>query len=282
MLLSGCNLSFFNKKLGLMITSNPQADVLIDGKSFGKTPYFSESLKAGSYTIRLTTSDSTLSPYETKVELTPGYTTLIDRQFGKTQDQSTSYILSFEKISNKSAVEVKFITNPGKVSVAVDNQPVGFSDQIYSNISAGEHTFDFSSPGFRDLRIRAKTFAGQRLVVNMSMATEPIVPTPTPTPLSTPSATPTPTKASSAPITPLPKQSTSSATLAKPYVEILSTPTGWLKVREKPSASSAEIAKVNPGDKFPYKEASASGWLQIEYQKGLYGYVSGQYAKLVQ
>jgi uncharacterized protein YgiM (DUF1202 family) len=91
--------------------------------------------------------------------------------------------------------------------------------------------------------------------------------------------TPTPTKTT---ITPLPKQATSSAALAKPYVEILTTPTGFLRVRETASTTGTELAQVNPGDKFAYNaDESTASWYQIEYTKGKWGFVSSTYAKLV-
>jgi uncharacterized protein YgiM (DUF1202 family) len=70
--------------------------------------------------------------------------------------------------------------------------------------------------------------------------------------------------------------------MAKPYVEILSTPTGFLRVRESASTGATELAQVNPGDKFPYKEEdSTASWYQIEYLTGKWGFVSSTYAKLV-
>ncbi|MBI1872024.1 SH3 domain-containing protein, partial [Candidatus Collierbacteria bacterium] len=47
------------------------------------------------------------------------------------------------------------------------------------------------------------------------------------------------------------------------------------------STSGQEVAKVNPGDKFPYLDTSGS-WYQIEYQKGSKGWVAAQSAKLIQ
>ncbi|KKT46538.1 MAG: Family 10 xylanase [Candidatus Collierbacteria bacterium GW2011_GWF2_44_15] len=282
--LSGCSLNIFGKKSGVQITSNPQAEVTVNGQSNGKTPYYTESLKSGEYTIRLTPIDPELQPWETKTTLSAGHLTIVDRQFGKTQDQSSSFTLSFEKLSNKNSTEVSIISNPSNVSVAVDKAPIGFSNRPIENISAGDHSFDFVAPGYQDKRIQARVYAGMRLVINITMAAAPIVPTPTPTPLATPSgtltATPTPTIKTV--ITPLPKQSTSSALLVKPYVEILPTPlNNTLRVRAEASVGADEVAKVNTGDKFPYKDMETAGWYYIEYLKDQWGYVSSQYAKLV-
>lgn len=278
--LSGCTLSF-GKKSGIQITANPQSEVSIDGKSLGKTPSVEQGLKPGVLTVRITPIESGLEAWEGKVELKAGYLTIVDRQFGRTQDSSSGYTLVSEKLPNDNSTEVTIISTPSNIPVKIDGSPVGFSNHPIQAVAPGDHSFSLEAPGYSEKTIRAKLLKGTRLVVTVQMAVEAIAPTPTPTPLVSPSVAPTPTSTTQNPITPLPRQSTSSASLAKPYVEILNTPTGWLKVREKPSVSSSEMAKVNPGDTFTYKEASISGWFQIEYRPDLWGFVSSQYSKLV-
>jgi hypothetical protein len=285
--LSGCSLNIFGQKSGLQITANPQVEVSLDGQSLGKTPIYQDSNKPGTYTLRMSPVDSSLGTWESKINLTSGAYTVVDRQYGKTPDQSSSYILSFEKLSDSTRTEVVVVSTPSNVSVSVDGSPTGFSTDSMKSTPAGDHTFTFSTPGYEEKVVRAKVQAGFRLVINVQMATQVIIPTPTPTPLATPSAsviTPTPTVTkTTAPktITPQPKQASSSATMAKPYVEILSTPTGFLRVRATASSAGAELAQVNPGDKFPYRENTTAGWLEIQYVTGKWGFVSSQYAKLV-
>jgi hypothetical protein len=61
-------------------------------------------------------------------------------------------------------------------------------------------------------------------------------------------------------------------------VEILDTPTGFLRVRATPSTGASEITQVDPGEKFPLLEERA-GWYKIKLTDGKEGWVSGQYAK---
>ena len=61
-------------------------------------------------------------------------------------------------------------------------------------------------------------------------------------------------------------------------VEILATPYGWLRVREQPSTSAKEIAKVNTGSRFELLE-EASGWYKIRLTDGNTGYITAAYAK---
>ncbi|OGD83000.1 hypothetical protein A2572_02200 [Candidatus Collierbacteria bacterium RIFOXYD1_FULL_40_9] len=280
-LLSGCELNPFAKKAGVQVTASPDANVTIDGKPVGKTPYYIENAKPGMTTIQMTAIDSGQT-WETKVNLISGTLTTVHREFGASPDKSHSYTLYFEKLSNKDTSSVNVISMPPSATVSIDGKPQGFTP-LSVDIPAGPHVFSFTSPGFQDKIVNAATQNGYRLNLNLTMATMEIVPTPLPTasPSATPSITSTPSKAPTNTITPLPKQSSPSATLSKPFVEILDTPTGWLKVRESASINSAELAKVNPGDTFPYRESSPSGWFNIQYATGKWGFISSQYAKLV-
>jgi hypothetical protein len=277
--LAGCNLNPFAKKAGIQVTAHPDANVVINGQSVGKTPYYSENQKAGSYTVQLTAVDSGQT-WENKVTLLGGTLTTVNREFGDTTEKSHSYTLSFEKLSNSKASSVSIISLPSAATTSIDGKPQGFTP-LNIDIDAGPHVFTFTAPGFQDKIVNAAVQAGYRLVINFTMAAMDITPTPTPT-IATSSAglTPTPTKTSA--VTPLPKQATSSAVVAKPYVEIITTPTGWLKVRASASTTADELAKVNPGDKFAYKaDGSTASWYQIEYTTGQWGFVSSTYAKLV-
>lgn len=281
--LAGCNLNPFAKKAGIQVTAHPDANVVINGQSVGKTPYYIDNEKPGTYTVQMTAVDSGQT-WEGKVDLLGGTLTTVHREFGDTPDKSHSYTLSFEKLSNNKASAVNIVSLPANATISIDGKPQGFTP-LSLDIESGPHIFTFTAPGFQDKIVNASVQPGYRLVLNFTMSALDITPTPTPT-IATPSAglvspslTPTPTKTSA--VTPLPKQATSSAALAKPYVEILSTPTGFLRVRETASTTGTELAQVNPGDVFAYKESTVTGWYQIEYVKGKWGFVSSTYAKLV-
>ena len=84
-------------------------------------------------------------------------------------------------------------------------------------------------------------------------------------------------------LTPTPKSKitpTPSTAPERPYVEILDTPTGWLRVRKEPNTQAAEITKVNPKETYKFSEANETGWYKIELPDGQEGWISGQYAKL--
>lgn len=86
---------------------------------------------------------------------------------------------------------------------------------------------------------------------------------------------------------PFPPASSPSAPAASPspapsaapqLVTITDTPTGWLRVRETPSSSAAEIARVLPGETYDLLDED-EGWYHIRLDAGRTGWISAQYAK---
>ena len=66
-----------------------------------------------------------------------------------------------------------------------------------------------------------------------------------------------------------------------PQIEILSTPTGWLRVRGGPSTSFEQVDQVNTGEVYPLIEESA-GWYNISIAEDLTGWVFSEYAQILE
>ena len=276
LLLSACSLPFINKRAGIQVTSDPQGNVQINQESSGLAPLTRSDLKAGEYNIKIIPQDPTLQSWESRVSLTSGTMTVVDRHLAVSLTQSHGYILYFTKINQKDSTKLSITSIPNSISVLVDGQPSGFTPIFSDSIAPGSHTITFTAPGYQEKVITTNVESGHQLNIDVQLASQFIEAPLTPTPTATPSASPTPTSQPNT-ITPLPPQATTSA-LPKPYVEILSTPTGWLRVRQDATTSSTEIAKVNPGDQFPYLNTQ-SGWYQIQLTDQT-GWISSTYAEL--
>src|SRR3989344_3635233 len=74
---------FGSAQAGILIQTNPQAAVFIDGEEVGSTPYQVQR-KAGDVELRLVPSSAgtPLAPWETKLILTAGIETVVRRDFG--------------------------------------------------------------------------------------------------------------------------------------------------------------------------------------------------------
>lgn len=233
--------------------------------------------------------------WQVKVNLTPKLVTVIDRQFGASDDLSSYYILQLEPANDSVSSEISIITIPDTVIVKIDGQPRGFSPVTANDLTAGDHLIMLAAPGYQELSIPAQSRNGYKLTVTAQLAKTPGLEVPR-LPLESINASAsasesanletdtvlTPTQTSKVlPPTPTVKktnQASASAEVARPYVQINETGTGWLRVRAEPTQTSKEVAKVDVGKRYPFFETSDNGWHKIEYESGQEGWVAGSYA----
>jgi hypothetical protein len=272
-LLGGCTVKdlFVKAPAGLEINTTPSATVFLDGESKGETPYVNRNIKPGTYTLKLVPiSGSNLPPYETKLVLTSRASTIIFRAFAGSDIDSSGYSLALqEDLSGGTFLSV--ISDPDHVNVAIDGKPSGFTPLSKLATSPGSHSLLITSPGFIEQSVSVNVVKGFNLIANFKLASQTITLTP---------STPSTPSASLAPISP----SSPSATLdsvAKPYVLIGETGTGWLRVRKEASGTSEELGKADTGEKLKYLgESTEVGWFKVEFE-GSVGWVSGKYVTLV-
>lgn len=256
------SISYFRQKPGgISVITTPIASVYVDGGFVGKTPY-KGTFNPKEITLKLVPdiTSGALLPFETKITLESGIETVIQRQFGESEDVSSNEIISFQK--NKGATGIVVVSTPESAQVSIDDIVRGFTTFNSSSISPASHKITVKAPGYDDQTIMATLVKDLRLIVFIKLAKSNL--------LSASSVTPAPTP------------------VLKNYVEIQKTPTGFLRVRTKP-ASGDEIAEVKPGEKYSYLDTdTATGWFEIQYEaakpglpEGITGWVSNQFAKKV-
>ncbi|QQG41928.1 MAG: PEGA domain-containing protein [Candidatus Woesebacteria bacterium] len=252
------------KQAGIKIETLPSATIYLNGVIVGKTP-FEGVYKPGETLIKLVPDgDGKLLPFETKVKLLPGIKTLIRREFGTTEDLSSGDIISFDNISSKDTSLIA-ISIPENAQISLDGVPRGFTPYKTSAISPAEHQITIKAPGYNDRVMKLKTLVGYRLTIFVKLA-----------------------KSSQNETLENPKNTLEPA--VKKYVEILKTPTGFLRVRTQPGTKGEEIAEVKPGQRFLYLETDPNtAWNKIQYQEprpglpnGITGWVSGEFSKVVE
>lgn len=252
---------FKPKPAGITVETSVVSDVYINGQLVGKTP-FNKVYKAEPLVLKVVPEDSTLGlvPLETKITLSPGVQTVVRREFGTTEESSSGDIISFEKERGKTSLVV--ISTPADASVSVDGVPRGFSPFKSSSISPAEHQISVKAPGYLDRTMTVNTKSGYRLTVFAKLGKVNQTETTTEESVQTP----------------------------KTYIEILDTPTGFLRVRSAPGSGGAEIAQVTPGSKYLFLgDDAATGWYQIQYQEpvaglpnGIVGWVSSEFSKKIE
>lgn len=245
-----------NSKGALQITSIPKSKVFLDGKLIGETPLCKcegdEMLSVGNYTVRLVPNDSKFNPYEQKVSISPSVLTVVDRTFGQGA-LSEGSVIKLTPISEKEA-QLLIISFPEKAEVLLDNEIVGVTPLLLKKVTDSDHEIKLRKSGYREKSLRIRPVKEYKLEALMYLSINPNFEDKSVIPVASPSPS------------------------LDQKIEILNTPTGFLRVREKSTVSSLEIAQVSPGDKLTFI-SEENGWFQIKLTDGKTGWVSAQYAK---
>jgi hypothetical protein len=257
-------IGYLKPKLGgLLVNTTPGSNVYVNGSFVGKTPYKGTNV-AGQVDLKLvpTINDQNLIAYETKINLSPGTETVVDREFGTTEDTSSGDVLSFDRIGGSGAGLI-VVSTPDNSQVSIDGEVQGFSPYSLSSITTSLHKISVESPGYTERTMSVKTQTGYKLTVFAKLAESQAAvqpPSPSPTPVAT----------------------------IKTYVLIGNTPTGFLRMRTQPGTGGEEIAELKPGSKYLFLEGDiTSGWYKIQYEDpapglpdGISGWVSNQFSTI--
>lgn len=233
------------KPAALQITTTPETSLFLNGKHIGKTPYYSDQLKSGDYSIKLSTSDAN---YSNKITLNNGTLTAVNRELASNFQAQSGEVLWLEK--NNSGFFISSI--PPEANVSIDGRHIGKTPIKVENLEEGEHKVLISHLNYENREFSIKTskkfllnaevtlaLTGAKGIGNISS-----IPSPQPQ-------------------------------IKK--IEILKTPQGFLRMRKDSSLSSQEVIRVPDGTQLEIIQETAD-WIQAKYKDKI-GWVSSQFTK---
>ncbi len=234
----------FQTKAGLKVSSLPEAMVSINGVSAGKTPFESEDLKAGNYKVKLEAGEGV---WEGEVKLTGGTFSVVNRELSKSVASASGEILTLD--SGKGVI---FTSRPDGATIEIDGKDYGVTPLKINEILPGSHTFILNHQNFLKRSIKAVLPENMSLTIAVDLAI------------------------SEAEVINLPAPSITTTT----KLTVKQTPTGFLRVRDKPNVAGAEIGRVSPGDTVSQLE-ELTGWVKVRLENNTEGYVSSQYVQKI-
>ena len=250
--LGGCSLS--NKKSAVEINSYPVAKVFIDGKEMGLTPYRNRSLSPGEIDLKLEANGKS---WTKKIKLQNNISTVVDWEFGDSDETSGGYVLYLEKTGDKKNAGLMVNTSPNKCTVTVDNEVKGLSPIRIADIGEGDRHLALSFPAHKTLDVFMKSLKEYQLVVDAVLAEDKVEVAQDEVKEENPDLVTAPTAVK---------------------IKIKETETGWLRVRESSSSAAKEVAKVNPGATYTMLEESKD-WYKIDLGNGQVGWISTTYGE---
>lgn len=227
---------------GLNVLSMPAgATVYLDDAEVGKTPFEDKNLSPVEHGLKIEKNGFS---WQGKVKLVSRTITVVNRDLGKDSSSSSGETLMLERGSG-----ITVISSPDGASVEINGKAYG-NTPVSVKLPSGEYLVTLSRPNYLVRGIKAYLPEGYKLIVLADLAlSEADL-----TAVQTPTITQT------------------------PELLVKETPTGFLRVRDKPNLSGKEIAQVKPGDTLILLE-ELSGWYRVRLSDGSEGYVSSSYAE---
>lgn len=227
---------------GISILSDPSdATVFLDEKEVGKTPYEDKNLPVKDLNIRLEKEKNT---WQGRIKLVAGTMTVVNRDIASDSASAAGEILTL-----KAGKGLTIISNPTEADIEIDGKSSG-KTPITLSIEPGEHTVLVSRPNYLKRSIRTDLPSNFNLTVSVDLAL------------------------SEADLTTI----TTPVVSQTPVVYVKQTPTGFLRVRDKPNLNGKEIAQVKPGDSLILLEELGL-WDRVRLSDGTEGYVSSAYVE---
>ncbi len=250
----------------LQVTANVASKVYIDGEAVGDTPYCRGDIalcrgeggrvSVGEHTIKIVPEDAALSPYTIKTEVLPSVMTAVDRTF-LPDGLSSAYTLTLEKNKNHDT-ELFVQSIPAGALVSLDGVSGGVTPYRDTEISASEHALEIQKSGFAKKTIRIRTVEGYTLVVNVILGA-----------------------AGDEEEEEVPEDEQEKEASSAASIKVLSTPTGFLRVRSGPGTANAEVTTIKPGATFVIIEEK-NGWYHIQIDAQISGWVSEEFVEKVE
>ena len=275
---------YLNKTSGkgaLQVTANPKSNVYLNGNLVGQTPLRrsegSDALSEGDYAIKIAPLEAGFTPFEQKMHIASGILTVVDWTFGSGASSEGS-IISLSPISDKQKAQILILSVPKDADVVLDSSPKGKTPLLLSDVTDSDHEVKLTKAGLVDKALRIHATLGYKLLATVFLGITNTMSTDISSFESTSSATPTPSiPESTTKLTPSPTKASKHAIGAQKVV-ILDTPNGFLRVRSEPTTAATEIARVKPGESYPFV-SEQSGWYEITLPSGDTGWISGAYAQ---
>ncbi len=249
---------FVNRDSGkgaLKVTSNIGTQIFLDGKYIGKSPLclceLPQLIKTGDYDIKLVPTIAGFPTTTQKVPIYKGVLTVLDKTLEKNSSQGTQSLITLEPLDDEKSTQILVISFPSKAQVVLDSNIVGTTPILIKSTTPSDHEIQVIKDGYKEKDLRVKGVQGKRLDITVTLGVNNL-------------SEPAPVASKSAE--------------AQQNVTILSTPTGFLRVRENPSVSSAQVGEVTPGEHLEVI-AQREGWYEIKLKDGKTGWISSDYAK---
>lgn len=145
--------------------------VALNGEVLGKTPYYSDSLKAGEPSLVLTSGESS---FRSKIKLSDGALTVVNYSPGPTEDFSEGEIIWLEKSKESPGGSLLAISDPDEAEVRLDGELLGQTPLASRAAASGDHALKIIKEGYKSRSIKVQIQPGYKLNLKVRLMLLPL------------------------------------------------------------------------------------------------------------
>lgn len=153
-----------------------KAEIYLDGKKIGETPFSSENLSAGDYSLeirRISAEPDFYEPVTKQIHLEPNTRTFIEAEIGPGV-QFSSVILMYYTRNSMDGSSIYIDTTPKGSTITIDDTKFGESPVASNKLSPGKHTITVNRVGYNELETAIIAREGYTLIAEFQLMAQPI------------------------------------------------------------------------------------------------------------
>ena len=170
-------LPFISPTTALTVNSlKGKAEVYLDGRKVGETPFSSEQLSPGDYDLeirRISNDSDFYQPIQKTIHCELGTRTFVEAEVGPSMQFSSLKLVYYRKSSSPEA-SLYISTTPSSTRALIDNTSFGDTPVTTNSITPGRHTVTIEKEGYEPEETTVIAREGFTLIVEMNLMTIPI------------------------------------------------------------------------------------------------------------
>lgn len=157
-------------------TPQGKAEVYLDGKKVGETPFSSENIDAGEYDLeirRISAEPTFYHSISKQIHLEPNTRTFVEAEIGP-QKQFSSVVVMYYRKDASTEASVYITSSPREATVTIEDVSYGVTPVTDESLTPGKHSVKVEKDGYVPQEFVIITREGYTLITEIQLMAQPI------------------------------------------------------------------------------------------------------------
>jgi hypothetical protein len=171
------NISLIGSNSALTVNSTAgKSEVYLDDEKIGETPFSTENLSPGDYSLevkRVTDEDNFYTTISKQIHIETNTRTLFEVEIGPSQ-QFSSYALVYYRKNESNETSLYIDTDVPQAEISLNDKTLGPAPAITEKMEAGDYIIKVTAPGYEEYEVEVIARKGYTLIAEMDLMIKPI------------------------------------------------------------------------------------------------------------